>query len=112
MALLPFVLSRAVPEVTLHLIGGTYCKEMRIPAGMRLVSHKHKYDHMAVLVSGRVRVVLDGLEQNVDGPRVLNIPAGIEHGMVAITEVVWLCIHATHVADPEKVDETLIEDAG
>lgn len=102
----------AICPVIHHFIGGTYCKEMHFGAGERLASHRHKYDHMAILVSGRVRVVLDGREQEISGFCVLNVPAGQEHGMIAVTDVHWLCIHATAVADPEKIDAALVEEVG
>ena len=91
-----------------HFIGGVYAKELRIPAGFVLVTHEHKYDHMSVLAKGYVEVEVAGEVERRHGPHVFNIRAGQAHTVRAISDAVWLCIHATDVADPALVDETLI----
>lgn len=90
-----------------HFGGGVYAKECSIPAGQILAQHKHQFDHLSVVASGTAEVY-DGDEVfQVTGPAVLTIKAGIHHGVRAITDLVWLCIHRTDCVDPEKIDEEL-----
>jgi len=45
----------------------------------------------------------------VEAPACIEIKAGLTHGVKAITDCVWFCIHATDEKDPSKVDEILIK---
>ena len=95
-----------------HFFGGkVYLKETRVPAGQVLVQHKHLFEHLSYLVSGSVLLLVDGETRKVDAPACLNIEAGKHHGVRALTEAVWLCIHSTAVNDPQHVDEVLITKA-
>jgi len=96
------------PEILHHFGGGVYAKESLVPAGMVLVQHKHQHDHLSILASGKVEVVVDGVRKEVTGPACLTIQAGKHHGIKALTDAVWFCVHATDCDDPEKVDEVLI----
>jgi hypothetical protein len=44
------------------------------------------------------------------GFAILNILADKPHGIKALEDSVWLCVHATDETDPEKIDETLIKE--
>jgi len=94
-----------------HFGGNVYMKETHISAGQILVQHKHEYDHLSYLVSGIVEVQVDGIKTAITGPVGLKIEAGKHHGVKALTDTVWLCIHSTDCTDPEEVDEVLIVDA-
>jgi len=96
-------------RTTHHFSDGLYAKEMHIPAGMAVLKHTHDYDHLSVLAKGKV-VVLRGEEMDIiEGPACLDIKADLIHGIKAITDCVWFCIHATDEKDPSKVDEVLIK---
>lgn len=90
-----------------YFCGGTYAKETRIPAGHVLVQHKHHFDHLSILASGNAVVSAGDQSQAYEGPTVLKIKAGMHHGVKALTDCVWYCMHATDVAD----DDTLVTDA-
>lgn len=94
-------------DILHHFSDGLYAKETRIPAGRVLVQHKHAYAHLSVLASGTVEVDVDGVRSTHTGPACLDIKANIHHGVKALTDVVWFCIHATDCADPGAVDEVL-----
>lgn len=91
-----------------HFGGKAYVKETHIKAGEILVQHKHEYDHLSFLVSGIVEVQVDGVKTAITGPVGLTIEAGKHHGVKALTDTVWLCIHGTECTDPAEVDEVLI----
>ena len=96
------------PEILHHFGGGVYAKETIVPAGMVLVQHKHTHDHLSILASGTVEVVVDGEKRVVIGPTCLTIHAGKHHGIKALTDAAWYCIHATDCEDAGQVDEVLV----
>lgn len=92
-----------------HYFGaGVYAKEARIPAGNILVQHKHEHDHLSVLASGSVELIVDGIKSIVHAPACLTIQANKHHGVKSLTEVVWYCIHATECTDIDEIDDVLI----
>jgi quercetin dioxygenase-like cupin family protein len=93
-----------------HFGAGVYAKETRIPAGSILVQHKHKHDHLSVLASGSVELIVDGVKSVVNAPACLTIEANKHHGVKSLTDVVWYCIHATECTDMDEIDNVLIVD--
>lgn len=93
-----------------HFGGGVYAKETRIPEGMILVQHKHEHDHLSYLVAGMVEVEVDGARRIVVAPACLTIEAGKHHGVKALADSIWLCIHQTDCTDAAEVDEVLITE--
>jgi mannose-6-phosphate isomerase-like protein (cupin superfamily) len=91
-----------------HFSSGVYAKETRIPAGYVLVQHAHKHDHLSILASGSVEMVVDGVKSVVKAPACLTIAAGKHHGVKSLTDVVWYCVHATDCTDEDDIDEVLI----
>ena len=93
-----------------HFIAGeVYSKRAVVKAGCRLVQHIHPYDHAAALVSGTVHLLVDGRSKFVVGPAMLLIAAGRAHGITALTDVVWHCLHITADTDPMTVDATILK---
>lgn len=91
-----------------HFAGGLYCKETRIPAGVKLTQHRHSFDHLSVLAHGRVLLTVDGVTTEHTAPAFLTIAAGKEHEVTSLTDTVWGCLHATECTDPELVDQQLV----
>lgn len=91
-----------------HFSSGVYAKETRIPAGQWLVSHAHEFDHLSILASGTVEVIVDNSQKIITGPACLTIQANKHHGVKAITDSVWFCVHATECTDESEVDQVLI----
>lgn len=91
-----------------HFSDGLYAKEMVIPAGHFAVSHAHAYDHLSILAKGHATVEVDGVTTEYTAPACINIAAGKHHEVVAITDIVWFCVHATDETDPDCIDEVLI----
>lgn len=91
-----------------HFSAGVYAKEVRIPAGQVLVQHKHKFDHLSILASGLIELMVGDKRTTIDAPACLTIKANEHHGVKAITDVVWYCIHATDCTDVDQIDELLI----
>ena len=81
-------------DILHYFAGGVAMKQTHIPAGARLLQHVHTYDHLSYLVSGTVRLHVDGEVCEYTGPQALEIVAGKRHGVIAVTDAVWLCLHA------------------
>jgi quercetin dioxygenase-like cupin family protein len=94
--------------ITHHFGGGVYAKETHIPAGLILVQHKHAHDHLSYLVKGVVEVSVDGIPRTVAAPACLTIEAVKHHGVKALVDSIWLCIHASDCTDEQEVDKVLI----
>ena len=96
-------------EITHHFSSGVYAKQVDIPAGLELFQHRHKFDHMSILASGRVLVRRGDERREYIGPAVIEIKAGVHHAVLALTDAVWFCVHHTHEIDPEKIDHEVAE---
>jgi quercetin dioxygenase-like cupin family protein len=93
-----------------HFIGGrAYIKRVRLKAGVRLVQHKHQFDHLSYIVKGFVEVTVD-CQVTVHGAgECLTIKAGKHHGVRALDDTVWLCIHGIGEDTLEDIEELLIQ---
>ena len=105
----PFDVAFPPENVSCRILSGVYSKQVCIPAGWRLASHRHIYDHLSILAAGTIWLTVDGERRLVRGPEMLTISAGKEHIVHAVTDATWYCIHATDETDADNVDETLIE---
>lgn len=105
-ALAPLVKDAVIQH---HFAAGVYVREARLGADQEVQTHEHVYDHFGILGAGSVIVELDGEMSVHHGPCVIEIKAGKKHSIRALTDIVWFCVHATAVADPEKIDEVLIK---
>lgn len=91
-----------------HFSSGVYAKKTCIPAGSWLVQHAHLHDHLSILASGSVELIVDDKTSVLHAPACLTIEAGKHHGVRSLTDVVWYCIHATNCTDEHEVDNVII----
>jgi quercetin dioxygenase-like cupin family protein len=97
---------------THHFATGIYAKEMRVPAGIKGVTHVHTYDHFAFLCKGRAIVEVDGKRTEYQPGSIITIVRGKQHSVFALDDIIWFCVHATDVTDPTKIDKALIVTEG
>ena len=114
MRLKPFVDEFPAENIRHHFIGqdaarGVYAKELRIPSGFTLISHRHTYDHLSILASGNVWLSVDGVGKELRGPSAITIKASVEHTLLALTDAVWFCVHPSDETESDAVDITLVE---
>lgn len=83
--------------------GGVYVREQKLLAGQSANKHVHDYDHLSYLAHGDASIEIDGELSILRAPAMLEVKAGKAHRIQALTDVVWLCIHAESVADPETL---------
>lgn len=91
-----------------HFSDGLYAKEMRVPAGVAIMKHTHDFSHLSILAKGKVAVLIGDEIEIITAPACIEIKAGLTHGVKAIDDCVWFCIHATDEKDASKVDDVLI----
>jgi quercetin dioxygenase-like cupin family protein len=91
-----------------HFSDGLYAKEAQFIAGTAILKHTHEFSHLSILAKGKVAVMMGEEIEVIEAPACIEIKAGITHGVKAITDCVWFCIHATDEKDPSKVDDILI----
>ena len=96
-------------QIIHHFSDGLYAKETRVPAGTALMKHTHNFSHLSILARGRVAVLMGDEIEVIEAPACLEIKAGLVHGVKAIEDCVWYCIHATNEKDVAKVDEAIIK---
>jgi len=94
--------------ITHHFSDGLYAKETRFPAGVAILKHTHDFSHLSILAKGKVAVMKGEVVEIVEAPACIEIKAGVTHGVKALTDCVWFCIHATDEKDESKVDQVLI----
>jgi len=94
-----------------HFNSGVYAREMRVPKGFAVETHSHKFSHMSILAEGSVILITNGEYEKYDAPAVISMGAGIHHGIEAIEDSVWFCIHPVEAETPEEVEEITIEPA-
>ena len=102
-------MSFITPETRHHFAKGIYAKESFIPADSMVMQHNHTYDHISILAVGSVELVVDHMKTVIHAPACLTIEAKKHHGIKALTDTLWYCIHASECTDEEEVDNTIIE---
>jgi len=94
--------------ITHYFSDGLYAKEASFEAGTAILKHTHEFSHLSILAKGKVAVMKGEEIEIIEAPSCIEIKVGLVHGVKAITDCVWFCIHATDEKDPSKVDNILI----
>jgi hypothetical protein len=99
-----------------HKSHGIHALEMEVEAGNYVCTHKHKYDHLSILAKGKaiVKTLENGelVARMFDAthcPQTIEIKAELKHSIVAVTDIVWFCIHSHFHKEGETAED--IEDA-
>lgn len=85
--------------------GGVYVREQKLLAGQIANKHVHDYDHLSYLVQGEASIEIDGDLSILRAPAMLEVKAGKQHRIHALTDIVWLCIHAESIADSHVLNK-------
>jgi quercetin dioxygenase-like cupin family protein len=84
-----------------------YLRKMSAPSGFVIGSHKHAYEHYSILCSGHAKAEAEDRTWFYHAGDVMTVPAGVEHKITALSDIVWFCVHGT--TETENIDEVLIE---
>lgn len=92
-----------------HLFAhGVYMRMGTIPKGSFLVGHMHTTDHLNVLFSGRVSVLMNGEVTTLTGPCVFKADAGVRKLIYAHEDATLANVHGTHETDLDRIEDELI----
>lgn len=84
---------------------GIYIREVMIPAGTVAIGHYQRFEHLNVMLKGKVTVVDDnGNLHTLVAPQVFVGKPGRKMGYIH-EDMVWQNIYATHETDVEKLEE-------
>lgn len=93
----------------MHLFApGIYCRQITMPRGTFVVGHEHKTEHFNVVLTGKARVIVDGITTEISAPCVFVSGAGVRKVLYIIEDMKWLTIHATDETNVAKLEELLI----
>lgn len=101
-----------MPQVdcpVIHRFGpGVYIREVMIPAGTFAIGHHQNFEHMNVMLKGRVTVLNDdGSTAELAAPMMFVGKPGRKIGYIH-EDVVWLNVYATTETDVETLENTFI----
>lgn len=96
------------PYTKHHFAPGIYTRELTIPAGTVLTGMIHRHEIQNILVSGTIRVTTDEGVVELTGPKIFNSAAGTKKAGYAITDVIWLNVHATESTDLKEIETHFI----
>lgn len=93
-----------------HRFGpGIYIREVTIPAGVLAIGHAQRFEHMNVMLKGRVTMLNDnGSTTELVAPMVFVGKPGRKIGYVH-EEMVWQNIYSTTETDIETLEATFLE---
>jgi hypothetical protein len=117
--LTPAVVSRvetamlALPQAdcpVIHHFGpGLYIRELNMPAGILAIGHAQRFEHLNVMLKGRVLIYReDGSTVEMAAPQLFVGPPGRKVGFV-LEDVVWLNVYATDETDIETLERTFLD---
>lgn len=89
----------------IHRFGpGTYIREVHLPAGIYAIGHHQNFEHMNIMLTGKVTVIDDhGNTNTLTAPAMFVGKPGRKVGYIH-EDVVWLNIYATTETDVEKLE--------
>lgn len=107
------------PDVTFGAVANIFSRMMHFKkAGDTEFGHKHKFDHLTLLASGSLKVIVEGEETIFKAPHMIYISATKNHELVALEDdTVAYCIHAVRdretgdILDPSMVPKGVHEGA-
>ena len=94
-----------------HFANGLYAREMRIEAGTVVVGKIHRKDCINFIMEGEVEVVSEEGRTRISAPEIFVSPAGTKRTMAALTDLVWVTVHASHETDLDKLESEMIANS-
>jgi len=97
-------------NVTNHLVGGLYVRELLIPKGSLIISRVHKRHLVNVISKGSVVVIDSNGHNEYKAPSTFISKAGTQRLVYAPEETVWNTVHLTDVTNPDELVDDLTFD--
>ena len=101
-----------LPQVEMPLIHlfapGVYYREIFMPAGTLVIGHEHKTEHFNIVLTGRAKVMMDGVIHDIKGPDVFVSPPGTSKILHIVKDMRWATIHPSDETDIEVLEDILV----
>lgn len=86
-----------------HFGPGIYIREVTLPAGIFAVGHAQKYEHLNIMLTGKVAIVDNGAVRVLEAPMIFTGKPGRKVGYVLET-CVWQNVYATEETDIDALE--------
>jgi hypothetical protein len=88
---------------------GIYIREIFMPEGAHVIGHKHKTEHLNIMVRGRLLLQnIDGSYNEITAPAMYTAGKGRKIAVI-LEDTVWLNIFPTNETDIEKLEEMYLD---
>jgi len=95
---------------TVHTFhGGMYCREVTQAAGSLVVGKVHLKDHLFVLLRGTMLVTSGDEAREMTAPAMLCSVPGTKRALYAVTDALYMTVHATTLTSVEEVEALVVE---
>jgi hypothetical protein len=93
-----------------YVSGGMYCREITIPKGVLLTGRVYKFDHLEIMVRGKIDILsADGELVSYEGFNVIPALSGKRQAGYAHEETVWLTVNRVPNIDvSQMLDHTTV----
>lgn len=101
---------RSRPKVSIGLVANMFVRMMNFESvGSYEPGHTHAFDHLTLLGTGSLRVIINGTATDYKAPAMIFIKAEVEHELVALEHnTIAYCIHG--LRDTNKSDDIISPD--
>ena len=88
---------------------GIYAREIKIPAGTFVIGKEHREENLNVMLSGKMKLFVDGVAREVSAPFVVVASASSIKMAVTLEETRWLtiCANPTNERNVKKLENIL-----
>lgn len=87
---------------------GVYWREVFMPKDTFVIGHRHLTEHFNVILTGKARVMMDGVIHDIVAPCVLKSDPGVRKVLYIVEDMRWATVHPTTETDLERLEELLI----
>lgn len=96
-------------SVVHHFGPGVCIREVFMPAGALAIGHKQKFEHLNIMLRGKVLVANDdGTTQVLTAPMIFTGKPGRKIGYI-MEDMVWQNVYATDLKDASAVEDLFVE---
>jgi hypothetical protein len=86
-----------------------YMREVTMPTGSFVIGHEHNTEHFNVVLTGKARVMIDGVIEDIIAPCVFVSKPSVRKILYIVEDMKWATVHPTEETDLEILDLTLIK---
>ena len=104
-----------VPQVNIPLVHkfapGVYYREVFMPAGTFIIGHEHLTEHFNVVLTGKARVLIEGVVQLIQAPCTFVSKPGVRKVLYILEDMRWATIHPTTETDISILETSLVRQS-